>query len=96
MSKATVITVIDAGEMRKGKSGNEFQILQCVVTYEGGKKVVGRMSLFGELAKAQVPAGDYVPDYEIGIAFGEKNRGDIEPRIVALTPLRSPSKAAAA
>lgn len=95
MSKSTVITVIESGDVRKSKSGNEFQVLQCVVTYEGGKKVVGRMQVFGEIAKTPIPAGDYMPEYEVAIGFGEKNRGDLEARMT-LIPLRAPSSKAAA
>ncbi len=77
-----------ASETLKSKSGNEYQVLKCVV--HGVKLDVGTLRVYGELAKTPVQPGDYTAEWDLGVGYGD-DAGNIVPRLQSLIPLRPAS-----
>lgn len=80
-----------ATETLKSKAGNQYQVLKCIL--HGVKLDVGSMRVYGDLAKTEIPVGDYFADFDIEVGFGDR-AGEIVPRLVSLTPVRAAKPAA--
>lgn len=77
---ATRIQVL-ASETLKAKSGNEYQVLQCILHAQ--KLVVGKLRIYGDLAKSPIQPGSYIASFDWGEGFGDQ-AGNLVPRLVAL------------
>lgn len=81
-----------ASEQLKSKSGNDYQVLQCVL--HGSKILVGKLRVYGDLAKNPILPGDYVAEFDWAEGFGDQ-AGLLVPRLLELNGVRpNPPKAA--
>lgn len=89
---ATRLQVL-ASESLESKSKNTYQVLQCVL--HGQKLVVGKLRVYGDLAKTPIQPGEYVADFDWGEGFGDQ-AGLLVPRLISLDPIpRSGAKPSA-
>lgn len=89
---ATRLQVL-ASEQLKSKSGNDYQVLQCVLHSQ--KLLVGKLRVYGDLAKNPIQPGDYIAEFDWAEGFGDQ-AGLLVPRLLELNGIRPAAPKAAA